>query len=80
MKYEGPDAKIDWTGTTEIIQAGEPPRMLVSLFIEDDKGRKWLALDAGKIVPDNWVGKRVRITVELLNVDVKKMKCGCPIK
>jgi hypothetical protein len=66
MKYEGPDSKIEWEGTTEFILAGEPVRALVSLVVEDGKGRKWLALDAGKLVPDNWAGKRVRVTVELL--------------
>lgn len=66
MRYAGDDNKIDWTGTTEVIRAVNPARNLVSLMVENDAGKKVLAIDAGKVVPDNWLGKRVRITVELL--------------
>lgn len=67
MRYAGNDDKIDWTGTTEVMTAGDPPRRLVALMVEHEKTKKpVIALDAGKLVPDNWLGKRVRITVELL--------------
>jgi hypothetical protein len=35
-------------------------------MVETNEGVPILALAAGKLVPDNWVGKRVRVTVELL--------------
>lgn len=67
MRYAGNDTKIDWTGATETITADNPPRRLVVLLVEHDSTKKpVLMLDAGKLVPDNWIGKRVRITVELL--------------
>jgi hypothetical protein len=56
MFYEGTDKKIEWTGRMEQNE-GRP-------FLAVEK--VYLALGTGGIVPENWQGKRVRLTVELL--------------
>jgi hypothetical protein len=67
MIYEGPENKIDWTGKTLIVPNPHCHGYNeIVVMVETDKGMPVLALAAGKLVPDNWVGKRVRITVELL--------------
>jgi hypothetical protein len=66
MKYEGPESKIDWTGKTLIIPHPVHGYNEIVVMVETNEGVPILALAAGKLIPDNWVGKRVRVTVELL--------------
>jgi hypothetical protein len=66
MIYEGTENKVEWAGKTSIQSHPETGLATIVLMLENDKGTPVLAIAAGKIVPDNWVGKRVRVTVELL--------------
>lgn len=66
MYYEGKDNKLDWEGKTSIVENPNPGNACVVIIAENGRGTPVININAGKLVPDNWVGKRVRITVELL--------------
>ncbi len=66
MQYHGKENKIDWTGKTRIVQHPVHGKACIVVVAENDQGTPVLNIDAGKLVPDNWVGKRVKVTVELL--------------
>jgi len=59
MHYTGDKKEIEWHGEVIVAQG----RMCV--FTENDEGVPVVAVAAGKIIPENWVGKRARVTVKL---------------
>ena len=54
MFYTGKDKKIEWRGPVSV-HSGQ-------LFLVDGI----IAVPVGKAVPENWVGKTVKVTVELV--------------
>jgi hypothetical protein len=61
MIYTGKKTKLDWSGRMAA-HDGHP-----ICLIEDDSGKvTHMVLSTGGVVPGNWQGRRVRITVEVL--------------
>ena len=60
MQYVGSDSTVKREGKVESEQGH------AVLAVENPEGRVVLLIATGKVVPDNWVGERVRITVEKL--------------
>lgn len=60
MKYVGTETKIQYEGKMIVTQG----RFCVML--ETSEGEVVIAIDAGKLVPENWLHERVRVIVEKL--------------
>ena len=61
MRYEGDEKILAWQGKMEIHQ-GKP-----FLFVVNDKGEDvHFAIFTGMLVPENWIKKNVKISIELL--------------
>lgn len=57
MKYVGDKDKIEWEGRTGLAQGQ------ACLFVGPDE-QPTIAVGTGAVVPENWIGERVKITVE----------------
>lgn len=57
MQHMGDQKTLEWEGKLGIVH-----NQLVVL-VENKEGHVVLAVGCGKIVPENWVGERVKITV-----------------
>jgi hypothetical protein len=60
LKYVGNKSKVEWVGTVQVTQGQ------LCLVVESEDGEPMLAIGLGKVVPDNWLHERVRVTVEKL--------------
>jgi hypothetical protein len=61
MRYVGTDNKIEWEGDTNVVTRPNPSTVMVSLTT------KHILMDTGTLIPRNWIGKRVKVTIELIN-------------
>lgn len=59
MHYTGDKKEIEWRGEVIVAQG------LMAVLDENKDGKPVIAVSAGKLIPENWVGKRVRVTVSL---------------
>lgn len=59
MHYTGDKKEIEWAGEV-IVTQGQ-----MCVLEENKDGVPFIAVAAGMLVPENWVGKRVRVTVKL---------------
>jgi hypothetical protein len=59
MHYTGSKKEIYWKGEV-IVAQGQ-----MCVLEENKDGVPVVAVGAGKLIPENWVGKRVRVTVKL---------------
>ena len=59
MHYSGDKNEIEWRGEVIVTQG----RMAV--LQENKDGDPVLAVGSGKMIPENWVGKRVHVLVKL---------------
>lgn len=59
MHYTGTKKEIEWKGEV-IVAQGQ-----LCVLAENDRGVGVVAVGAGKLIPENWVGKRVRVIVKL---------------
>jgi len=64
MQYMGDKNETTLKGTLRI----EPNTKTLALYVEDDEGKDvHFAVSVGKLLPTNWVGKRVSVTTKLLD-------------
>lgn len=59
MHYTGDKKEIGWKGEVIVTQG----RMAV--LDENDRGEPLIAIAAGKLIPENWVGRRVSVVIKL---------------
>jgi len=60
VHYSGTDNKIVWEGESKLQYRDiSPPHMAVLQT-------NYLMFDAGTLIPENWLGKRIKVTVELV--------------
>jgi len=63
MQYYGQPAISIWTGTI----VAHPAVQGLVLHVEDRDGKPVpIMISVGKVVPENWIGKRVKVTAELI--------------
>ncbi len=67
MYYTGKVNKIDWQGQAVPRDYRGNDGLNVELHAENDEGRVMFVFSVGRLIPENWHRKRVRITVELLD-------------
>jgi hypothetical protein len=67
MRYIGEDGKVDWVGKTgvELILG----KKAMVLNCENSSGEVFIAIATGSLVPSNWLGKRIKVTIELQEPD-----------
>jgi len=68
--YRIGDRDLVFEGPTTVERVDDPeatggPQHTTCITIEDDKGHPCMMIGTGALVPENWIGRRVRITVSL---------------
>jgi hypothetical protein len=60
VKYVGKESKVEWVGKVEVTQGQ------FCVVVEHEDGHPVIAIGVGRVVPENWLHERVKITVEKL--------------